>query len=188
MSARVLLLGMALALAGCVQIRHVERVIPSGPPPERIEGTFNRAATEYNLLATARAKFGEAKVREALAAEAYLLAKAYPGMLPPPPPDAGPNWRYPDPPMAMLVRRGGAWLVATPDGWRAPRAESLATIQATLEDRLFWLEPEYAGPNCTDSGATLLMLKVPRRAEIVRRATCGATGRGERLAFAAVNA
>ncbi|HXH53608.1 MAG TPA: hypothetical protein VNH53_09315 [Sphingomicrobium sp.] len=178
----------ALPACTAVPAAPVERIIPAEPPPERIEWGFDKEATEYALLTSARAEFGETAVLRALAARTYLITKHYPGMRPPPPPDAGPNWRYPEPPTAMLIRESGGWLAATATGFRAARAEAVARIEAILADRAFWAEPEWAQPGCTDSGASLLMLKVPGRAEIIRRPSCGETGRGEKLVFAALAA
>ena len=90
-----------LPLAACTPpqpvrtIAPVDRplVIPQSPPPESIQPGFNRAEVEANLLASARARYGELLVRRAIAAPAFLFTKHYPGMLPPPPPGAGPDWR-----------------------------------------------------------------------------------------------
>jgi hypothetical protein len=162
-----------------------QRVIPAGPPPERIEYGFDRAAIEYDLLTTARARFGEDAVRRALAADTYLLGKYYHGRSPPPPPPGVP-YRPPEPLMGMLFKEGGRWLAATPTGFRPAEAEAAAGIETILADRAFWAEPEWGPPGCTHAGASLLMFKVPRRREFVRRGVCGPAPLGERLVFHAV--
>lgn len=163
-------------------------VIPQSPPPESIQPGFNRATVEAILLASARARYGEALVRRAIAAPAFLFTKHYPGMMPPPPPGAGPDWRYPEPPVAMLFRENGQWLAARAEGLRAAKPDKVGEIEAILADPAFWAEPEYAEPGCTDAGASLLMLKLPDRARITRRSACGATQRGEHLVFRALEA
>ena len=184
---------LSLALAACAPVAPVAvadppLVIPQSPPPQSIEAGFNRAEVESNLLASARARYGEALVRRAIAAPAFLFTQHYPGMLPPPPPDSGPDWRYPEPPVAMLFRENGQWLAATPAGVRPARPDKLSEIEAILTDPAFWAEPEYAQPGCTDAGASLLMLKMPDRPRITRRSACGATQRGEHLVFRALEA
>jgi hypothetical protein len=180
---------LACLLAGCVAADPpaAERAIPAGPPPERIDYGFDRAAIEYDLLTTARARFGEAAVRRALAAESYLLAKHYHGRMPPPPPPGTP-WRAAEPLMAMLVKEGGRWLAAAPEGFRPARSEPAAAIDDVLAARAFWAEPEWGQPGCTHPGASIYMLKVPLRPEIVRRGVCGPAPLGERLVFHAADA
>jgi hypothetical protein len=165
-----------------------ERALPSGPPPEQIDIRFSRQRTEQDLLWGAKQRFGEAMVRRALAAPAYIFAKHYAGMLPPPPPDAGPDWKYPEPPVAMLMRENGQWVVATQEGFRLARPDKLVEIEATLRDPAFWSEPEWAPPGCTDAGASLLLARIPGRPEVVRSATCGSTGRSELLVFRSLEA
>jgi hypothetical protein len=132
-----LLLG-CLFLAGCTTALPptAGRVIPSGPPLERVDYGFERAAVESDLLTTARAYFGEAAVRRALAAEVYLLAKYYHGRMPPPPPPGTP-WSAPKPPMGMLVKEGGRWFAATPTEFRPAQLEAVAGIEAILANRSF---------------------------------------------------
>lgn len=178
-----------MLLAGCAAVvpPAAERAIPTGPPPERIEHGFDKAAIEYDLLTTARARFGEATVRRALAAETYLLAKHYHGrMLPPPPP--GTPWRASEPLMAMLVKEGGRWLTATPTGFRPAEEEPARAIDEIIASLAFWGEPEWGQPGCTHSGANIFMLKVPMRDEIIRRGVCGPAPLGARLVLHAANA
>lgn len=174
-----------VALAACAPTapapQPAARVIPSGPEPDQIEWGYNRAVIERDLLTTARARLGEATVRRALAADAYLFAKSYAGMLPPPPPNAGPDWHYPVPPFTLLFHEGQGWLVATKDGARPAQPAAITEIRALLSDPLFWRQPDWAGPGCTDAGASLLMLKLPGRPESVRRGACGDTELTERL-------
>ena len=188
-----LLLFPLLMLAACAPVRPVRTAdapltIPTTPAPESINPGFDKAAVEADLLASARQRYGEALVRRAIAAPAFLLTKHYPGMMPPPPPDAGPNWRYPEPPVSMLFREGDGWLAVTPEGVRPARPDKLVEIEAIIADTAFWAEPEYAEPGCTDAGASLLMLKLPDRPRVTRRSSCGATQEGERLVFRALEA
>jgi hypothetical protein len=175
-----------LCIAGCAAATPpaTERVIPTGPPPEQIDYGFDRTAIEYDLLASVRARFGEPTVRRALQAETYLLAKHYPGWMPPPPP-AGTPWQRSEPLVAMLVKENGHWLVALPDGWRIADASRAADIETILNDPAFWAEPEWGQPGCTHFGASIFILKVPDRPEIVRRGVCGPAQRGERLVLLA---
>jgi hypothetical protein len=187
-----LLVAPLLALSACAPVAPVQRVdpplvIPTSPPPETVAG-FDRATTESNLLASARERYGEALVRRAIAAPSFLFTKHYRGMMPPPPPDAGPGYRYPHPPVSMLFREGGEWLAATPDGVRQARPDKVAEIEAILANPAFWAEPEYTQPGCTDAGASLLMLKLPQRARITRRGVCGTAQLGENLVFRALEA
>ena len=133
---------------------------------------------------TARERFGEPAVRRALAAPTYVFAKFYHGMLPPPQPGDPPY----KPPMALLMREDGQWLAASPDGYRPARADATAQLDSLLASRDFWPAPTTGGPGCTDAGASLLMLKVPQRAETVRIGTCGETELNERAARLALDA
>ena len=126
-------------------------------------------------------------MREALNAPHYLSAKYYPDMVPPPPPDAAPGWRYPEFPIALLMKgSGGEWVVVTPDGFRPARSGETRGIEAFVTDRAFWAEPEWGPPGCTDDGASIFMLKVPDRKEIIRREICGAAPLRERLVHHAI--
>lgn len=157
------------------------RLLPTGAEPQSLEWNSDRATMERDLLLTARARVGEAMVRRALASNAYIFGKFYPGMLPPPPPDAGPHWRYPDPPFTLLLHENGAWQVATAEGVRPANPEATTEIRRLLADPAFWRQPESAGPGCTDAGASLLLLRIPGRPEILRRGICGETELTERL-------
>jgi hypothetical protein len=136
-----------------------------------IQSGYRPAEFEHDLLATARDRFGEANVRRALAAPTYVFAKFYHGMLPPPQPGDPPY----KPPMALLMRENGQWFAATATGFRPATANAVPKLEALLADRAFWATPNWTGPGCTDAGASLLMLKVPNRAEIIRHGTCGDT-------------
>lgn len=187
------LLPATLLAAGCATVPQPpapapERVLPSGPPDRQMGVAFDRRVTEQDLLWGARQRFGEAMVRRALAAPTYIFAKHYQGMLPPPPPDAGPDWRYPEPPVGMLIFENGYWLAATPEGFRQARPDKVPEIERVLADPAFWAEPEWAPPGCTDAGASLLLMRAPGKPEIVRSATCGGTGRSELLVFRALEA
>ena len=149
---------------------------------------LTRTTGEQDLLWSAQQIFGEQLVRRALAANAYIFAKHYQGMLPPPPPGAGPNWKYPEPPTALLFVENGLWLAATRDGIRQARADKVQEIRQILSGEKFWKEPVWAPPGCTDAGASLLLLKIPGRPEVVRSASCGATGGSEAIVFRALEA
>jgi len=164
------------------------RVIPAGTEPEVLEWGFDRSAIERDLLLAARNRLGEATIRRALAAEGYIFAKFYPGMIPPPPAGAGPDWRPPEFPFALLFQEKGQWLAATRTGARPADPGAVAQIHALLADPAFWRQPQWAKPGCTDAGASLLMLKVAGRPETVRRGACGDTELNERLVSFALRA
>jgi hypothetical protein len=188
----IALLPVAFLLSACTavppQASPAMRELPSGPPLQQNDITFIRQTTEQDLLWSAKQRFGEAAVRRALAAPSYIFAKHYPGMMPPPPPGAGPGWKYPDPPVAILVRENGQWLVATTEGFRQARPDKIAEIESVLAEESFWAGPVWAPPGCTDSGGSLLLAKIPARRELVRSANCGITGRSETLVFRALEA
>jgi len=183
-----------MMLAACAAVPTVPaatvRVLPSGPPSRELQRDirFIRQTTEQDLLWSALQRYGEANVRRALAAPTYIFAKHYAGMLPPPPPGAGADWKYPEPPVAMVIRENGQWLAATPDGFGAARPDKIAEIERILTEPAFWAEPEWAPPGCTDAGASLLLATAPGKSEVVRSATCGSTGRSETLVFRALEA
>jgi hypothetical protein len=169
-----------LLLAACAPVP------PPPPPPGTLSGAegpaFDAAKTRQDLESSARTQFGDASTDEALAAPAFLIAKRYAGMLPPPPPGAGADYRYPDPPAFILVRRDGRWLAAQKGGgFVSLAADKAARLDAALADPGYWKEPVWAPPGCTDAGASLVWLKLPGRPAQVRSGTCGATERTERL-------
>lgn len=188
------LLPVTLLMSACaatpppVVAAPAERVLPSGPPEKQMGVDYVRQVTEQDLLWGAKQRFGEAMVRRALAAPTYIFAKHYQGMLPPPPPGAGPDWRYPEPPVGILIFENDYWQAATPDGFRQARLDKVPEIERVLADPAFWAEPEWAPPGCTDAGASLLLMKAPGKPEIVRSATCGSTGRSETLVIRALEA
>ena len=147
-----------------------------------------RETTEQDLLWSAQQLFGEQLVRRALTSDHHIFAKHYQGMLPPPPPGAGPDWKYPEPPTAVLFVENGTWLAATREGVRQARPDKVQEIRTILSGRSFWNEPLWAPPGCTDAGASLLLLKIAGRPEVVRSASCGATGGSEALVFRALEA
>ncbi len=161
-------------------------VAPPPRPPGTLSGAegpaFDPEKTRRDLESSARTQHGDALVVEALAAPAFLIAKRYAGMLPPPPPDAGPDYRHPDPPTFVLVRRERQWLVARAGGgFAALPTDKAARLDAALAEPGFWKEPVWAPPGCTDAGASLIWLKLPGRPAQVRSGTCGETQRTERL-------
>ena len=176
---------LAFALAACApavpvaQPAETPEAIPPGFVPERVRS---------DLETTARQRFGNALTDQALASPTYLLSKHYMGLAPPPVLQPDGSYKEREPPMAMLIRENGRWMAATPGGWRPAKAEQAAAIDAMIADAAFWAEPAWAQPGCTDAGGSLLMLKVPQRARIVRQGACGATQRTERLVFLGLEA
>jgi hypothetical protein len=153
-------------------------------PLDTLPAGFDRALVRQDLLATAAGRFGAAALNAALAAPAHLIVKRFAGMAPPPPPGSGADWRAPTP-SAILMRQRAGWSVATPAGWRPVSASSAAELDAILAGPEFWSEPAYTPP-CPDFGASLLLLKIPGRAETVRNSTCNS--QASRLVEAALRA
>ena len=184
---------LALLLAGCaaqVPVAPQARVLPTAAPTQQQRMNLDRVrqTSEQDLLWSALALYGEPLVRRALSADAYIFAKHYPGMLPPPPPGAGRDWKYPDPPTAVLFVENGSWLAATAKGVRLARPDKVGEIRQLLSAGRLWQEPVWAPPGCTDAGASLLLLKMPGHPETVRSASCGGTGSSEALVFRALEA
>ena len=182
-----LLLLLALPLAACTAVSPATRTIPIGAEPEQLESGFDRAAIERDLLLTARARVGEAAIRRALAADAYIFAKYYPGMMPPPPPGMPANWR-PKFPFMLLFKEKGSWLVSTAEGPRNANPQAMAKVEALLAGDPFWRQPNWTAPQCTDAGASLLLVKLPNRGETLRRGSCGETELTQSLVLAALEA
>jgi hypothetical protein len=191
---RPYVLAAAALLAGCATPMRVAepgaRLLPTSAPTQeqRMNVDRVRETTEQDLLWSGQQLFGEALVRRALASDTYIFAKHYPGMLPPPPPGAGPDWKYPEPPTAILFMENGTWLTATTAGVRQARPDKVEEIRQLLSEEKFWSEPVWARPGCTDAGASLLMLKIHGHPEVVRSASCGATGGSEVIVFRALEA
>jgi hypothetical protein len=182
MPKRLILLAL-VALGGCVAPQPAT-VDTSRRPLDTLPAGARLAEVEADLLATARERFGDARIDRALAMPDYLIAKRFVGMAPPPPPGAGPDWRPPTP-SALLTKQSGRWLVATPDGWREVKREVAAEIDALLAGSDFWNEAATV-PACPDFGASNLLLKAPGKARIVRTHQCSsATTRVIEAAFRA---
>ena len=141
-----------------------------GRPLDTLPSQANLTLVRQDLLATAAHRFGVAVLDEARAAPTHLAVKRFVGMAPPPPPDASADWR-PTPAAALLVRRADGWMVATVTGWRAAHSDAAAELDRVIADPEFWGEPAYIPP-CPDFGASLSLLKVPRKAEPDRNSTC----------------
>lgn len=137
-----------------------------------------------DLITTASERFGSTALSQAQAAPTYLIAKRFVGMAPPPPQGAGPNW-VPPTPTALLMRQPDGWMVATATGWRAAKADAAAELDRIFSNPQFWSESAYIPP-CPDYGASVLLLKVPGRAETVRKSTCSSVA--EKAVFAALGA
>lgn len=172
----------AVALSGCVaskvppptaEVRPLDS-FPSGP---------NAALARSDVLSTARARFGEEALAQALASPGYLVVKRFAGFVAPPP-DAGPEWRAPTP-SALLMRTNAGWSAATADGWRSLSAAASAELDGMLADPAFAREPAYT-PACPDFGASLAVVKRPGARESIRNAQC--SGRAASLVEAALTA
>ena len=164
------------------------------PPDPRAAGrgerpAFDPAEVRRDLEGSARARFGDALVDEALASPAFVLAKHYYGLSPPPILQPDGSYRFPEPPTAMLIRRDGAWLAARAGGGFAPvDPAKAAALEAALGEPAFRSEPAYLEPTCTDAGASLLWLKLPGRPTLFRKGACGGTARTERAVFLVLDA
>lgn len=180
---------LPLVLAACTQTGSTNsvRLLPVGPEPEQLEAGFDRAAIERDLFLSARSRFGEAAIRRAFAADNYIFAKYYPGMMPPPPRGMPADWR-PKFPFVLLFEEKGQWLAATPSGVRPANAPAMDKVRAALSDGRFWRQPNWTPPRCTDAGASLLLIKVKGRREALRRGSCGETELTQRLVLAALEA
>lgn len=153
-----------------------QRPLQSLPADTGLRGVRN------DLLATAADRFGQERLAEALAAPTHLIAKRFAGMLPPPRP--GEMTREYVPPAALMMKTAQGWMIATPDGWRPAKAEHAAGIDRVIADPNFWAEPATNLP-CPDYGASLLMLKVPGKPNIVRKSSC--TSVADKAVLAAIN-
>ena len=182
MRKRLVLLALP-ALAGCVAPQPAS-VDPNRRPLDTLPADARLAEVEADLLATARERYGDARIDRALAMPDYLVAKRFVGMAPPPPPGAGADWRPPTP-NALLSKQSGRWLVATPDGWREANREVAAELETLLASADFWREAATV-PACPDFGASNLLLKMPGKARTVRSHQCSsATTRVIEAAFRA---
>lgn len=159
---------------GCTNKAVAPVVAPSQRPLESISSHPSPQSVRQDLIATSRERYGAAAVERALTAPTYLIVKRFAGMVPPPPPGAGQNWRPPTP-GALLIRDEGQWLAATSSGWRRADPTAAGDLDTLLADQRFWSEPSYIPP-CPDFGASLLLLKVPGRAEVLRTSTCSSLG------------
>jgi len=61
----------------------------------------------------------------------------------------------------MLFREDDEWLAATVDGFRKARPDKVAGIESVLLAPSFWTGPAWAPPRRTDSGASLVLAKLP---------------------------
>lgn len=182
----MLILTSLATLAACA-------TTPAGPiqPPPLTDPSLRAQLVEIgeDLRSSAIKRFGEAALAEARQGE-FIVAKIYAGMLPPPPPDAGPDYKYPDPPTVLLTKVDGSWFRYQPGGGRVPvTADKAAAMETVLIGPAMWLEPTWGGmPGCTDIPGTLLWIRYGNHAEHVRRGRCGGAPLTERLVFAAVDA
>jgi hypothetical protein len=170
-------------MASCTALEAVG-VVSEVQPLETLPAEVDVKQIEQDLLATARDRFGEAAVRQALAAPSHVIVKRFPGMAPPPPPNAGPDWRLPIP-VALLAKEGDRWFAATTSGWREADAVATSVIEETLTSETFREEPERIEA-CPDYGASLLLAKVPGREREVRSALC--TSQTDKVVYEALRA
>jgi hypothetical protein len=175
---------IVLSLAACTVASPRAADIPKGRSLDSLPAGANLTLARQDLIATASERFGTAALSQARVAPAYLVAKRFQGMAPPPPPDAGPDW-VPPSPAALLRRKADSWMVATATGWRPANANAAAELDRVFSNPQFWTEPAYVPP-CPDYGASLLLLKLPGRGETVRKSTC--TSLAEKAVFAALSA
>ena len=147
-------------------------MVPAAPnrPLAVLPAGLDPALVRADLLESARQRFGDAAVEQALGSPAYLIVKRFAGMAPPPPPGAGRDWEPPTP-AAILIRSGDDWLVATATGWRPMNLGPGVEIHQILGNTKFWDEPEYIQA-CPDFGSSNALLKVSGRKETVRIAQC----------------
>jgi hypothetical protein len=173
-------------LGGCTGVPLVNdpRPVEGASPLDTDPGGDDLALTRTDLLATASARYGRQALGEALAASAYLIAKRFAGMAPPPPEGAGPDW-VPPTPSALLMKGPDGWMVATGGGWRPAASDAAAELDRALADPRFWSEPAFIPP-CPDYGSSVLLLKMPGREATVRKSTC--TSAAEKAVFAALAA
>ncbi|MXP40892.1 hypothetical protein GRI75_04435 [Altererythrobacter soli] len=170
-------------MAACTALEAVG-VVSEVRPLDTLPAGVELRQVEQDLLATARDRFGETAVRRALAAPSHVIVKRFPGMSPPPPPNAGPDWR-PAIPVALLAKEGDRWFAATARGWREADAVATAVIEDTLTSEAFREEPERIGA-CPDYGASLLLAKLPGREREVRSALC--TSQTDKVVYEALRA
>jgi hypothetical protein len=184
LSALVLATIAACTTTGPAPEPGVNALVSSGRPLDVRPADAGLATVRADLVATAADRFGRAALDQALAAPAHLIAKRFMGMVPPPPPGAGPDWVAPTP-TALLMKTTGGWMVATPNGWRAARPEAAAEIDRVIANAGFWSEAPVNMP-CPDYGSSQLLLKVPGKPETVRNSMC--TSIAEKAVLAALNA
>jgi len=185
MGARLSVLAL-LALTSCTDAfpPAVARHGVNGRPLDSLPPEADLTLVRQDLLATASARLGAKALSEARAAPAHLIAKRFVGMAPPPPAGAGPDW-VPPTPTALLMRRPDGWMVATGSGWRRAEPDVSAELDQLFADQRFWSEAAYIPP-CPDYGASLLLVKIPGKAETVRKSSC--TSVAEKGVLAALRA
>jgi hypothetical protein len=160
------------------------RIATAERPLQVLPADADLSKVRADLVATAADRFRMEALNEALSSPAYLIAKRFMGMVPPPPPGSGPDW-VPPTPTALLMKSADGWLVATASGWRPAKADAAAEIDRAVSDPAFWNEAPVNLP-CPDYGASLLLLKVPGKAETVRKSTC--TSIADKAVLAALGA
>lgn len=174
---------LAGGLAACAALEAVG-VLSETRPLESLPADISMKQVEQDLLVTARDRFGETALRQALAARSHVIVKRFPGRAPQPPADAGLDWR-PTLPVALLAKEGDRWFAATPRGWREADAVAIAVIVDTLTSEAFRVEPQRIGP-CPDYGTGLLLAKLPGVQREVRSAGC--TSQTDKIVYEALRA
>ncbi|QNM83276.1 hypothetical protein H8M03_02720 [Sphingomonas sabuli] len=157
-------------------------IVTADRPLQVTPGDAALSDVRNDLLVTATDRFGQARLDEALAAPATLIAKRFAGMLPPPPPgETAPAYV---PPAALLMKGADGWLKATATGWTPLKAEQAAELDAVIANPAFWSESASVQA-CPDYGSSQLLLKTPGNPETVRNSQC--TSVAEKAVQAALN-
>jgi len=146
---------------------------PQSEPQQVVDG-LPTAKIRSDVEGSVREGFGDGTFQRAIAAEASVMAKLYQGLPPPPVQQPDGSWKYPDPPLAVVLRENGRWYRADAAGVRAVQPAVAAEIEQLLASPQLWAEAErVAQGGCTDGGSSLLVIRYPGRGNTVRQGTCG---------------
>ncbi|KLE35723.1 hypothetical protein [Aurantiacibacter luteus] len=169
----------ALLLAGCV----TEAPLP--PDAGGPVGQLDPADVERIVFEAARDRYGAALVREARDAREHVIAFRAHGGIPVPPPPGEPFPPPPAPSMALMMKRGGQWLVAETGTWRQARSANVAEMLAIAASADFRAEPVHVPP-CPDYGAVRLVAQLDGLSGVARDHGC--PSRTDRFVSAALGA
>lgn len=174
------------ALGACAPVPSTElEPVASGPTDvvENLPAGFSAQKVKTELEAAIVERFSAAALKRAQSAEAFVLSRHYHGLPPPPEPGGG----KPLPIAALLMLERGVWYRAVTGGaFEALTQGQQQQWLGALVDPGPWDELTYANPNCTDAGATYLIVSLPNRPFLLRAANC-ATPKSEKLGLAAIN-